>query len=343
MILAGDIGGTKTLLALYQADKATLRCIKKATFKSADFASFDQLLAHFLAHSNPPAISSVCLGVAGPVIDANCSTTNLPWVLTSAQIARQTRAFNVRLLNDLEATAWGVLDLPVSDFVELNPQAQSSTGNMAVLAAGTGLGEALIIWSDNQHHVVATEGGHSDFAPRNALEIGLLRYLLKLYPEHVSYERVLCGQGLVNIYHYLRSIDFAPADPDLETQLQRADPAVVIAEQAALRRLGLSAKALQLFCAIYGAETGNLALKCLPSGGIILAGGIASKNVSALQHGDFLSAYLAKGRYATTIGSFSIKLCLNPQAALIGAANFALNKAQTLPTSGYSGTSRNPL
>lgn len=326
MILAGDLGGTKTILALYQQHGTALHCVKKETFASADFADFAILLQQFLVSEKTATLDRVCLGVAGPIVDGNCIITNLPWILNRQALTMQAKTRKVYLLNDLEATAWGVLMLSANDFVQLNPHAKVNKGNIALLAAGTGLGEAVVISSDNKYHVLATEGGHSDFAPRNELEIGLLRYLLTLYPNHVSYERVLCGQGLVNIYHYLQSIEFAPTNPTIALRMSKQDPATVIAEQGAVETQGLCVKSLQLFCAIYGAEAGNLALKCLPQGGIILAGGIAIKNLSALEKGDFLCAYLAKGRYTTTLQDFSIKVCLNAEVALIGAANFALGQ-----------------
>lgn len=323
MILAGDIGGTKTILALFAEEKTGWVCSKKETFCSADFNHFEKLLDCFLFAETKPVLESVCIGVAGPVADGECITTNLPWVLRTKEVAHKTGAKQVCLLNDLEATAWGVLDLPDNDFVELNPDAKYAKGNLAVLAAGTGLGEALMIWSDNKHHMVATEGGHTDFAPRNELEIGLLRYLMEKHPHHVSYERVVCGQGLVNIYHYLKLTQSVLEDEDTETRMKEDDPAAVISEKAISDGDVLCVKALEMFCEIYGAETGNLALKCLPRGGIILAGGIAAKILPSIQNGDFMRAYLAKGRYQSTLQDFSIKVCLNSEVALTGAFNYA--------------------
>jgi glucokinase len=194
MILAGDVGGTKTLLALYQQQGNEWQCVRKQQYASADFAEFNHVLAAFL---NGETVSHVCIGVAGPVVDGDCKTTNLPWFLKNADIAAQTGATQVLLLNDLAAMAWGVLNLPDSDFVELNPNAQIKPGNIAVLAAGTGLGEAIVAWHEQRYHVISTEGGNTDFAPNTAEEIELLRYLMTLYPEHVCYERVLvrCGLG----------------------------------------------------------------------------------------------------------------------------------------------------
>jgi glucokinase len=323
MILAGDIGGTKTILALYQLEDTKWVCCKKNIYSSADFESFRALLGAFLDAETDLKVQSVCIGVAGPIVNGDCITTNLPWELKRQEIADQTAAKNVSLLNDLEATAWGVLELPDDDFVELNPEAENNAGNLAILAAGTGLGEALVVWDDKRYHVVATEGGHADFAPRNELEIGLLRFLMDLYPDHVSYERVVCGQGLVNIYRYLKGIEFAEVNRDIEFRMENEDPAAVISEKGLKAENELCVKALEMFGEIYGAEAGNLALKSLPKAGVVLAGGIGAKILPSLQKGDFMRGFLSKGRYKDVLQSISVKVCLNPEAALIGALNVA--------------------
>jgi glucokinase len=323
MILAGDIGGTKTILALYQLDKTKWTCCKKNIYSSADFESFGSLLDAFLDAEADLKVQSICIGVAGPIVNGDCVTTNLPWELKRQEIADQTGAKNVSLLNDLEATAWGVLGLPEDDFVELNPEAQGSMGNLAILAAGTGLGEAVVVWNDKKHHVVATEGGHTDFAPRNELEIGLLQFLMDLHPDHVSYERVVCGQGLVNIYRYLKLIKFAEVNKNIESRMDNEDPAAVISEKGLEAGNELCVKALEMFCEIYGAEAGNLALKCLPKAGVVLAGGIGAKILPSMQKGGFMLGFLSKGRYKEVLQSISVKVCLNPEAALIGALSIA--------------------
>ncbi len=314
MILAGDVGGTKTILALYQLKGEKWVCSKKKQYASTNYGEFKALLSHFLSEERNLDLQSVCIGVAGPIEGGDCVTTNLPWVLRRQDIADQTGASYVKLLNDLEATAWGVLELPDVDFVELNSEAIEKKGNVAVLAAGTGLGEALIVWDEGNYQVVATEGGHTDFAPRNELEIGLLRYLLKSYPEHVSCERVVCGQGLIDIYKYLKVIAYAEVDQKVEARITEDGFAAVISD----KNCKLSAKAVALFCEIYGAEAGNLALKLLPKAGVVLAGGIAAKNLSNMQTGDFMRGFLAKGRYRQVLKNYSVKVCLNAEAALIG-------------------------
>jgi len=320
MILAGDIGGTKTLLALYQQNGLRWECYKKQHYASAEFACFDAILADFLEGES---ISVVCLGVAGPVIEGVCQTTNLPWLLKATEIAKQTSAKAVVLLNDLEAMAWGVLNLPEQDFVELNPSAKKCQGNVAVLAAGTGLGEAIVAWDGQKHHVIATEGGNTDFAPNTVEEIALLKYLMSQYPDHVCYERVLSGTGLVNVYQFLKFIDYAPINYSTEAQMREIDPAAVISQLGVSGEDLLCQKALSLFCRIYGAEASNLALKCLPYQGVILAGGIAAKILPFMQQGIFMAGFLAKGRYQKVLEPISVKVCLNGEAALWGAAFYA--------------------
>ena len=322
MILAADIGGTKTLLALYQQQGFDLKCIKKQRFVSGDFKTFEVLLANFLGSEE---ITSVCIGVAGPVMNGVCKTTNLPWVLKASQIVQQIVTEKVILLNDLEATAWGILNLSEDDFVELNPQAVSvEEGNKAILAAGTGLGEAIVTWDGQKNHVVATEGGHTDFAPNSNEEILLLQYLMKRYPGHVSYERLVSGEGLVNIYQFLKSLDISKINDETERQIQMRDPAAVISENGMNARDELCIKALSLFCRIYGAEAGNLALKCLPYGGVVLAGGIGTKILPVIKQGVFMQGFLAKGRYGKVLEKISVKVCTNQEAALLGAAYYAM-------------------
>ena len=325
MILAGDVGGTKTLLALYQQQDSQWLCVKKQQYASADFANFTDVLAVFLAGQK---ITEVCIGVAGPVVDGDCKTTNLPWFLKNSEIAKQTGAAGVLLLNDLEAMAWGVLNLPERDFIELNSSAKVKKGNIAVLAAGTGLGEAIVAWDGQKHHVIATEGGNTDFAAQNEEEIALLRYLMTLYPEHVCYERVLSGTGLINLYQFLKSIDYAPVNSETEQKMQKTDPAAVISALGMSGEDALCVKALMMFCRIYGAEASNLALKCLPYNGVILAGGIAAKILPFIQQGAFMEGFLAKGRYCGVLELISVKICTNSEAALWGAAVCAMKVAQ---------------
>jgi glucokinase len=326
MILAGDVGGTKTILALFEAQANGWRCVKKKRYSSLDHPTFTGLLQHFLSDSEVQSIDSACLGVAGPIIDGDCVATNLPWVLLHREIGTIIGTQRVRLLNDLEATAWGILDLRETDFAVLNPGDTDSPrfGNRAVIAAGTGLGEAIIAWNGEDYQVLASEGGHTDFAPGSEQEIALLRFLWEKYPGHVSYERLLSGEGLVNIYQFLKKIDHAPVQPDIEQQMHDSDPAAVIGEAGVAGTDELSVAALSLFCRIYGAEAGNLALKCLPYGGIYIAGGIAAKILPMLTRGDFMEGYLEKGRYRAALKRTPVKVCINQEVGLLGALAFAV-------------------
>lgn len=329
MILAGDVGGTKTILAIFEAEGDSYRCVKKQQYSSADYQTFTGLLASFLNDVGYGQVTAACIGVAGPIVDGNCETTNLPWVLTKKTISEQLGTENVWLLNDLEATAWGVLDLPEQHFVELNPDARWQPGNSAVVAAGTGLGEAIIAWDGTAHHVIATEGGHTDFAPNNGQEIALLQFMMKKHPEHVSFERLISGEGLINIYQFLKTQKYAPTLPETEQKMTGHDPAAVISGAGIEGSDVLCVEALRLFCRLYGAESGNLALKCLPYAGIYLAGGIGAKILPFLKQGEFMRGFLAKGRYLSLLQKISIKVCTNPEVALLGALSYAEKKSHT--------------
>jgi glucokinase len=320
MILAGDIGGTKTLLAIFDGEI----CVAKHRFESANHATFHNLLADFLALIPTVKIDTVCLGVAGAIVSGDCEATNLPWKLTCHEIAKQLNAEKVTLLNDLEAAAWGILSLPENDFIALNPNAKTQVGNCAVLAAGTGLGEAIIFYDGKNHHVIANEGGHCDFAPTDAQQIALLSFMQARYPNHVSYERLVSGVGIVAIYDFLKqSGDYAISN-ELKAQLQTTDDSAAIISAAAMAKSDeLCVATLQLFAKIYGSEAGNLALKCLPYGGVYLAGGIAAKCLPALQQGAFLEGFLSKGRFQNTLEKIAVNVCMQPEVGLLGALYFA--------------------
>jgi len=329
VILAGDVGGTKTILALFTADTEGYQRVIKQRYASADFASFNDLLRTFLNAAQWPEVSVVAIGVAGPIINGDCHATNLPWLLSRSEIGACAGAKQVVLLNDLEATAWGLLALPEQNFVELNPSAVFLQGNHAVIAAGTGLGEAIMAYDGTHYHIIATEGGHSDFSPTNAQEIALLQFMLTKYPEHVSYERLVSGEGLVSIYQFLEQSAYASANAGIAQQLLEHDAAAVIGENGVAGQDALCTEAVRLFCKLYGSEAGNLALKCLPYAGVYLAGGIAGKILPVLQAGHFMEGFLAKGRCRKMLQGLSVKVCLEPDVALIGALNYASGRPHT--------------
>jgi len=324
MILAGDIGGTKTVLALFEPVASDLRLVHDAVFHSGDYHSFDDVLKEFL-RSGTAHPTAACFGVAGAVIDGRAQITNLPWVLEEPALASVTAAARVKLLNDLEASAYGVLFLRDDERSVLNEGTPTThRGNIAVIAAGTGLGEA-ILYSDGTHfQPIASEGGHADFAPRSDEEVDLLRYLRTRFDGHVSYERVLSGPGVRNIYDFLRDSHFAPEPASLAQQLASGDPSATIAEHGLAGTDPLCVKTLDMFAGIYGAEAGNLALKCLAVGGVAITGGIAPKLLPVLRNGSFMRGFTDKGRFATLMTRMPVAVALNPRTPLLGAAHFGV-------------------
>ena len=321
MILAGDIGGTKTVLALF--DKGVdgeVTCIQETIFDSHDFTALDDVLDRFLPVS--AKIASACFGIAGPVVNQRCQMTNLPWLLDGTKLKEKLGTDQVKLLNDLEAMAIGMLHLPEHELVELNPNAQNQTGNIAVIAAGTGLGEAILYWDGAKYHPMATEGGHCDFAPLNGQQDKLLMYLRGIYPDHVSCERIISGIGFSLLYNFLCSEGFAAPCPEVTELNANEDRNAVISRLGVTKADPLCTEAVRLFVEIYGAETGNLALKSLALGGIYVGGGIAPKILPIIHEGGFIQAFLAKGRYLPLLDKVSIKLSLNQRTPLIGAIHY---------------------
>jgi glucokinase len=325
MILAGDIGGTKTVVGLFEKTVEGLCHLRESTYVSRNYQSLEQILAEFLAEEPARGLKAACFGVAGPVIDGKSKTTNLPWTLDEKALSTASGAPRFKLLNDLEAAAYGMLHLKTDDFRVLNEGAEPHRmGNIAVIAAGTGLGEAMLIWDGNDHQPVASEGGHSDFAPRNEREIGLFNYLRDKHGPHISYERVLSGPGIHNIYNYLRQSSGTPEPEWLQEKLRMEDSSAVISECGLVGSDDVCVDTLKLFASLYGAEAGNLALKCLAVGGVLIGGGIAPKLLPALEKGDFMKGFTAKGRYAGLMASMPVRVALNPRAPIIGAAHYAL-------------------
>jgi glucokinase len=321
MILAGDVGGTKTALAVLDESSAARRIVREATLPSREIESFADTVATFVGSAPAIRVRAACFGVAGPVVDGRVVTTNLPWELEESRLAR-VLGCPVRLLNDLEAAATGVLDLHEEDFLMLQTGQPRPGRHMAMIAAGTGLGEALMIWDGRRYHVVASEGGHVDFAPRDDVEVDLLRFLRAEFG-HVSYERVLSGPGLHHIYRFLQ-MRAGHAAPDwLRHRLGSEDPSAVISEVALAGDDPVCMEALDLFVSIYGAEAGNLALKAVAMGGIVVGGGIAPRIRARLTEGRFVKAFLSKGRFEELLATVPIKVALDARAPLWGAARVA--------------------
>jgi glucokinase len=328
-VLAGDIGGTKTLVALFERTGDSLRMLREGSFPSREHGSLEEILRAFLAAGPRISLAAGCFAVAGPVIDGRVKATNLPWEMEEGSLAQAIAAPRVKLLNDLEGTAYGMLFLKPEEQHALNPGTRKALlGNVAVIAAGTGLGEAMLYFDGKQHHPIASEGGHADFAPQSDQEFGLLKYLRNRFGGHVSYERILAGPGLHNVYCFLRDTSFARESPELAAKLAAApDPTPLISQHGLARSDALCTEALGLFCRVYGAEAGNFAMRFLAVGGVFLGGGIAPKILPALERGDFLAAYTNKGRFTPLMQSIPVLVCLNPKTALLGAAHYTARLA----------------
>lgn len=328
MILAGDIGGTKTNLALFEFEGGSVKLQTKHQFASREFSSLEEVITEFEKHTSKVAIDGACFGIAGPLIDGRCQTTNLPWDVTTVGLQKHLNTEKVRLLNDLEATAYGMLYLGEEEFVTLNPAGKGRNANRAVIAAGTGLGEAMLFWDGRQYQPIGSEGGHGDFAPLDAQQDELLRWLRLRYPGHVSYERILSGPGIDTLYEFLAQSGFAPQPSALMDLPQGADRSASISECALEENDPLCRETLQLFARIYGAEAGNLALKTMSLGGVYIGGGIAPKILPVMESNHFMDAFSAKGRFKELLQGMEVKISVNPETALFGAAHFAADKLE---------------
>lgn len=321
MILAGDIGGTNTRLALVEVTGGELGIIAEETFPSRERTSLEAAIAEFLSLHRCD-LTTASFGIAGPVRNGRCEATNLPWVVDSKNVAKRLRLKRVGLINDLEANAYGIAALKSRDFVTLNKGVRNAKGNMAIISAGTGLGEAGMYWDGDIHRPFASEGGHTDFAPRNHLEMELLNYSMDRY-RRVSYERLVSGPGLVHIYKFLRNTGKGKEPQWLAEEMRDVDPAPIISRHGMDGRILLCLQALELFVSLYGAEAGNLALKIMATGGVYLGGGIAPKIISKLKEPEFMNAFTAKGRMRPLLQDIPVRVIMNPKTALIGAARHA--------------------
>jgi glucokinase len=321
MILAGDIGGTNTRLALFEGTPDQLKPFEIEVFPSPQFSGPAEIVRTYLAKHNQ-TVRAAAFGLPGAVVDGRVQTTNLPWIVDSRHLAEELRLDRVDLINDLFANAHGIASLQESDFAVLNPGTPSPTGNGALISAGTGLGEAGLLADAGGFRPFPSEGGHTDFAPVNELQIELLRYLLGRF-EHVSYERVLSGPGLHNIYKFLRDVKRAEEPSWLADQLAHGDPSAALAKSALADTAAIAVQALDIFVSIYGAEAGNLALKVVATGGAFVGGGIAPKILPKLTDGTFLRAFCAKGRFRELLSHVPLRVITNDKTALFGAGRVA--------------------
>lgn len=320
MILAGDVGGTKTSLALYRREARGLLRNRMATYASREHTGLDSILRDFLSKGS--SVERACIGVAGPVEGGRCRLTNLDWEVDEASLRRTLGVRAAYLVNDLQATASSLPFLQESDLAVIQERAVDPRGNMAVLAAGTGLGEGFLVGSDAGYIPLASEGGHVDFAPRDDREIRLHAFLQTMYGR-VSVERVLSGQGLHDVYRFLREKEGMEEEPGIAAEVAGREPQRAIVRHGLSGGEGPCAEALRIFCSLYGAEAGNLALQYLATGGVYLSGGIAPAILPALRRQEFLSAFLAKGRMRDLLSRVPVMVILDPSAPLLGAASFA--------------------
>lgn len=316
-VLSGDIGGTKTRLAVIEVNGTQVRTVREQSYASRDHTAFDELLGSFLQDADIP--NRAAFGIAGPVQGRGVQTTNLPWRIDADQLQARFGFSLCVLLNDLEATAYGLPALGMEDFLTLQPGETDVCGNAAVIAAGTGLGEAGLFWDGQRHCPFATEGGHASFSPGDELEVGLLHHLQQRYA-HVSWERIVSGPGLVSLYEFLCEYRHARMPDSLQYEMRQGDAAAAIADTALAGRDELCVAAMTLFVRLYGAEAGNLALKVMSRGGLYLGGGIAPKILPHLQGRAFLDAFINKGRMRPLLEAMPVKVILNDRAALYGSA-----------------------
>jgi len=327
MILAGDIGGTKATFGLFDSDRAKLKPLAQRTFHTKDFRSLEEMVGVFLS-DRTERISGASFGVAAPIVDGHSESPNIPWSVSPSNLRRQLNIQQVTLINDLQAMALGIASMPEESFVLLKDGTADPRGCRGVIAAGTGLGEAALSWSPAGYRILPSEAGHGDFAPRNDLEIELLRYLLKTF-KHASYERVLSGPGLANIYHFLREFKEASEPAWLTQTFAGRDAGEVITEMALSARDMICVEAVDLFVSIYGAEAGNMALNFLATGGIYLGGGIAPKLLPQLMSGGFVKAFTDKGRLSKVLSRMPVRVIMDTRAPLFGAAQYAWSDLQS--------------
>ncbi|ALF54956.1 glucokinase [Nostoc piscinale CENA21] len=333
LLLAGDIGGTKTILRLVETSNSSeLQTVYEESYRSGDFPDLVPMVQQFFLKANTATPQKACFAIAGPVVNNTAKLTNLAWFLDTERLQQELGITAISLINDFAAVGYGIFGLSSQDLLTLQPGKPKPEAPIAVIGAGTGLGQGFLIKQGNHYQVFPSEGGHTDFAPRNELEFQLLKYLLDKHDiQRVSVERVVSGLGIVAIYQFLRDRKHATESPEIaqavRTWEQEAgqpeksvDPGAVIGKAAVQKSDRLSEQTLQLFVDAYGAEAGNLALKLLPYGGLYIAGGIAPKILPLIQNGSFLLNFTQKGRMRSLLEEVPVYIILNPQVGLIGAA-----------------------
>lgn len=331
-ILAGDIGGTKTNLAIFQVVSGDLGHalleVRNKRYPSQSYTSLNAVLREFLAEGDEPLLAS-CFGVPGAVKEGRVKPTNLTWSIDAKEIGREFEVRHSYVINDLLANAYGISELKPNDFETLNAGEPGAKGNLAVISPGTGLGQAGIYFGGEKFHPFATEGGHTDFGPRNELEIAMLEYLLKQFG-HVSIERIASGMGMENIYKFLRDTKRGVEIPEVAREMTTTDAGAVITKHALAETCPMCQHTMEIFISCLGAEAGNLALKIMATGGVYVGGGIPLRILPKLRSGAFFDAFCDKGRLSSLMRAMPIHVILNDNAALLGSARYALNGAEPL-------------
>lgn len=327
MILAGDVGGTKVHLALYDFTDGELKHTRDQQYPARQYGGLEEIVREFVVTEK---ITAACFGVPGPVREGRLRLTNLPWTLDSRELAANLKIDYVFLINDLQANGFGIAELGPDQIYTLSEGDARQIGNRALISAGTGLGEALLIWDGRDYVPYPSEGGHSDFSPRNQDEIDLLRFLMQKYNGRVSFERVVSGMGLTNCYEFLREVRGIEEPAALAQRMAKEDPNAVITELALAAKSEICEKALDMFVSAYGAEAGNLALKVLSVGGLYVGGGIAPRILEKLKDGAFMKAFTDKGRLSQLLVHMPVRIILESRTALIGAAAYAEARAAEL-------------
>jgi len=321
IVLGGDVGGTNARLALVELDGRAARIARERKYPSREYPGLAPIVRHFCeeAATRP---DRACFGIACPVVGDDCTAPNLPWTTNTRRLAADIEIPRTSIINDFVAVGYGIESLGPSDLATLQEGRPVAQGPIALIGAGTGLGQGFLLWERDHYRVLASEGGHGDFAPRGALQAGLLQFLERQFGR-VSWERLLSGPGMVNTYRYLLASAVAAEQATVRTEMEREDPAAVIARHALAGTDRLSDQALDLFCEMLGAQAGNLALTVVATGGVYLAGGIAPRIVERLRSGPFLTAFRDKGRLSELLSRIPVHVIMNPNVALLGAGAVA--------------------
>ena len=320
-VLAGDIGGTNARLTIFSVEDGRYEEVVSEVYPSPDYSSLEEIVSEFMGSHGVEA-RTACFGVPGPVKDGRAQITNLPWVVETSTLSAHSGVDRVAVLNDLEAQAWGIAILSPDDLVVLNEGAADAEGNAALIAAGTGLGQAGLYWDGEGHLPFACEGGHASFAPRGKLQLGLLDFLTRRFGGHVSWERIVSGPGLVNLHDFLVEYRQTQVSREHQEELSRDDPAVITAS-AEEGECALCTEALDMFVEFYGAEAANLAVKLMARSGVYLGGGIAPKMIEKLREPIFMEAFLDKGRMQPLLEAMPVRVIVRDGTALLGAARYA--------------------